>query len=83
MEGTRSYGAGLARYLAAGGEQVAEIDGSRYLGRRRAGKSDEIDAVRAACELLAGPHAGAGARGRGPGGAAAAADRPRPRGRCG
>src|SRR5262249_24049571 len=56
--GTRSYGAGLARYLAAEGEQVAEIDGSRYLGKRRAGKSDAIDAVRAARELLARPHAG-------------------------
>src|SRR5215813_10772127 len=56
MEGTRSYGAGLARYLAAGGEQVTEIDGSRHLGKRRAGKSDAIDAVRAARELLARPH---------------------------
>src|SRR6266571_6377691 len=56
MEGTRSYGAGLARYLAAEGEQVTEIDGSRHLGKRRAGKSDAIDAVRAARELLARPH---------------------------
>ena len=36
IEGTRSYGAGLARYLAAEGEQVAEIDGSHCLGKRRA-----------------------------------------------
>jgi hypothetical protein len=57
IEGTRSYGAGLARYLAAAGEQVAEIDGSHCLGKRRAGKSDAIDAVRAARELLARPHA--------------------------
>jgi transposase len=57
IEGTRSYGAGLARYLAAEGEQVAEIDGSHCLGKRRAGKSDAIDAVRAARELLARPHA--------------------------
>ena len=56
MEGTRSYGAGLARYLAAEGEQVTEIDSSRHLGKRRAGKSDAIDAVRAARELLASPH---------------------------
>src|SRR6266571_4311750 len=56
MEGTRSYGAGLARYLVAEGEQVTEIDGSRHLGKRRAGKSDAIDAVRAARELLARPH---------------------------
>src|SRR5215472_2334404 len=53
IEGTRSYGTGLARSLAAAGEQVAEIDGSHCLGRRRAGKSDAIDAVRAARELLA------------------------------
>jgi transposase len=58
IEGTRSYGAGLARYLAAADEQVAEIDGSHCLGKRRAGKSDAIDAVRAARELLARPHAG-------------------------
>jgi transposase len=57
IEGTRSYGAGLARYLAAGGEQVTEIDGSHHLGKRRAGKSDAIDAVRAARELPARPHA--------------------------
>jgi transposase len=57
IEGTRSYGTGLARYLAAEGEQVAEIDGSRHLGKRRAGKSDTIDAVRAARELPARPHA--------------------------
>src|SRR5215831_19548719 len=56
IEGTRSYGAGLARYLAAEGEQVTEIDGSHHLGKRRAGKSDAIDAVRAARELLARPH---------------------------
>jgi transposase len=56
IEGTRSYGAGLARYLASQGQQVAEIDGSHHLGRRRAGKSDAIDAVRAARELLARPH---------------------------
>ena len=56
IEGTRSYGAGLARYLASAGEQIAEIDGSHLLGKRRAGKSDAIDAVRAARELLARPH---------------------------
>ena len=56
IEGTRSYGLGLARHLAAAGEQAAEIDGSHHLGKRQAGKSDEIDAVRAARELLARPH---------------------------
>jgi transposase len=56
VEGTRHYGLGLARYLASAGEQVSEIDASRHLSKRRAGKSDAIDAVRAARELLARPH---------------------------
>lgn len=34
---------------------MAEIDSSRHVGRRRAGKSSAIDAVRAARELLARP----------------------------
>lgn len=42
IEGTRSYGAGLARYLAAAGEQVAEIDGSHLLGQA-AGRQDRCD----------------------------------------
>ena len=56
MEGTRHYGLGLARYLAGQGEQVSEIDCGRHISKRRAGKSDPIDAVRAARELLARPH---------------------------
>jgi transposase len=56
VEGTRSYGLGLARHLTAAGEQVREIDAGHHLGKRRAGKSDAIDAVRAARELLASPH---------------------------
>ena len=56
IEGTRHYGLGLARYLAGHGRQVAEIDATWHVGRRRAGKSDPIDAVRAARELLARPH---------------------------
>ncbi len=56
VEGTRHYGLGLARHLASQGEQVSEIDASRHVGKRRAGKSDAIDAVRAARELLARPH---------------------------
>jgi hypothetical protein len=58
IEGTRHYGLGLARYLASRGQQVAEIDATRHGGRRRAGKSDPVDAVRAARELLARPPAG-------------------------
>ena len=56
LEGTRHYGLGLARHLTSAGEQVSEIDGSHHLGKRRAGKNDAIDAVRAARELLARPH---------------------------
>ncbi len=56
MEGTRHCGLGLARHLTSAGEQVTEIDASRHVGKRRAGKSDAIDAVRAARELLARPH---------------------------
>ena len=55
IEGTRHYGLGLARHLAAAGQQVAEIDSTPHLGKRKAGKSDPIDAVRAARELLARP----------------------------
>ena len=46
VEGTRHYGLGLARHLTAQGEHVSEIDCSRHVGKRRAGKSDPIDAVR-------------------------------------
>jgi transposase len=55
VEGTRHYGLGLVRHLAGAGQAVTEIDGARHLGKRRAGKSDPIDAVRAARELLARP----------------------------
>jgi len=51
VEGTGSYGAGLAAYLESRGEWVVEID---HPTRRRAGgKSDALDAVRAAREALA------------------------------
>jgi transposase len=50
IEGTRHYGLGLARYLSSQDQQVTEIDATRHVGRRRAGKSDPIDAVRAARE---------------------------------
>jgi transposase len=58
VEGTRHYGLGLARYLSAQGQQVTEIDNTRHVGKRRNGKSDPIDAVRAARELLARPQPG-------------------------
>ena len=55
MEGTRHYGLGLARHLISAGQRVSEIDGGRHVGKRRKGKSDPIDAVRAAREFLARP----------------------------
>jgi transposase len=51
VEGTGSYGAGLARFLADQGERVHEVERpQRARGRR--GKSDTLDAVRAARALL-------------------------------
>jgi transposase len=40
VEGTGSYGAGLARYLAAAGVQVVEVDRADRQDRHRQGKSD-------------------------------------------
>lgn len=53
IEGSGSYGAGLARFLACRGEQVREIERPKRVGGRR-GKSDSLDAERAARQLLAG-----------------------------
>jgi transposase len=53
VEGAGSYGAGLARFLAAAGERVYESERPRRRERRR-GKSDPIDAAIAARRLLAG-----------------------------
>jgi transposase len=59
IEGTGSYGAGLARHLAAAGIRVVEVDRSDRQDRRRAGKSDPLDAVSAARAALSGRAAGA------------------------
>ena len=48
IEGTGSYGAGLARYVTAAGVRVVEVDRSDRQDRRRQGKSDPLDAVSAA-----------------------------------
>ena len=48
VEGTGSYGAGLARYLAAAGVGVVEVDRADRQDRHRQGKSDPLDAVSAA-----------------------------------
>jgi transposase len=51
IEGTRTYGVGLVRMLLAAGEVVSEADRPKR-PRRRGGKNDEIDAVRAGREAL-------------------------------
>src|SRR5215467_4444036 len=43
IEGTGSYGAGLARHVAAAGIRVVEVDRSDRQDRRRQGKSDPLD----------------------------------------
>src|SRR5260370_20526233 len=66
MEGTGSYGAGLARWLRARDVAVIEVDRPDRRTRRRRGKSDSVDAEAAARAVLAGtataqPKAGNGA----------------------
>jgi transposase len=58
VEGTGSYGAGLARYLAAAGVRVVEVDRPDRQDRHRAGKSDPLDAVSAARAALSGRASG-------------------------
>jgi transposase len=48
IEGTGSYGAGLARFLRGSGVEVVEVDRPNRQVRRREGKSDPVDAVEAA-----------------------------------
>lgn len=54
VEGTGSYGAGLARFLHAMDVEVVEVDRPNRQERRRAGKSDPLDAVEAARAALSG-----------------------------
>ena len=65
IEGTGSYGAGLARFLARRGGTVVEVNRPDRATRRRKGKSDPADAEMAARAVLAGvadatPKSGAG-----------------------
>jgi len=52
IEGTGSYGAGLARYLAERGEMVLEISRTPRSERRLRGKDDTLDAERIARAAL-------------------------------
>jgi transposase len=54
VEGTGSYGAGLARHLQAHGVEVVEINCPNRQERRSHGKSDPVDAVAAAKAALSG-----------------------------
>jgi transposase len=58
VEGTGSYGAGLARYLKAAGIAVMEVERPKRRHLSRRGKSDPIDAERAARAVLAGEASG-------------------------
>src|SRR5437867_6404318 len=59
IEGTGSYGAGLARHVATAGIRVVEVDRSDRQDRRRQGKSDPLDAVSAARAAQSGRARGA------------------------
>lgn len=53
IEGTGSYGAGLARFLERQGERVAEVERPLRTGSKARLKSDPLDALRAARSALA------------------------------
>src|SRR5207302_2326504 len=58
VEGTGAYGAGVARHLRSRGVEVIEVDRPNRQLRRRAGKSDTIDAIEAARAALSGRASG-------------------------
>jgi len=60
IEGTSSYGAGIARFLRHSGVEVVEVDRPNRQARRRSGKSDPADALEAARAALSGRAQGAG-----------------------
>ena len=60
VEGTSSYGAGIARFLRRSGVEVVEVDRPNRQARRRTGKSDPADALEAARAALSGRAQGAG-----------------------
>jgi transposase len=54
VEGTGSWGAGLARHLRDAGHTVLEVDRPDRQARRRRGKTDTLDAGMAARQVLSG-----------------------------
>jgi transposase len=60
VEGTGSYGVGLARFLRRRGLEVVEVNRPNRQDRRNHGKSDTLDAIEAARAALSGRASGAG-----------------------
>lgn len=58
VEGTGSYGAGIARHLTGKGITVVEVDRPNRQARHRGGKSDAVDAIAAARAALTGTATG-------------------------
>jgi transposase len=58
VEGTGTYGAGLARYLSSHDLALVEVDRPDRRARRAKGKSDPLDAVAAARAALSGQASG-------------------------
>jgi transposase len=58
VEGTGSWGVGLARFLATADVEVVEVDRPNRQVRHRQGKSDPVDAVAAARAALSGQATG-------------------------
>jgi transposase len=58
VEGSGSYGAGLARFLGESGVTVVEVDCPNRQNRRRRGKNDPVDALSAARATLSGDASG-------------------------
>ncbi len=56
VEGTGSYGAGLTGFLQDAGERVVEVERPGRPPRRNGAKSDAIDAIRAARQVLTSKH---------------------------
>jgi transposase len=56
VEGTGSYGAGLAGFLQHHGEHVLEVGRPKRPASRTGAKSDALDAVRAARQALGHDH---------------------------
>lgn len=65
IEGTGTYGAGLARFLTAEDIEVVEVDRPDRKARRQHGKSDTVDAEAAARAVLSGRASGTPKAGNG------------------